>query len=59
MTNIKQRGYIIDILIEYTEFLQKRGYIDSDATQEEPYAIDEFLKETKVFENIIKDFKAK
>ena len=31
----------------YTKFLQKKGYIDTDATCEEPFAIDEFLKEDK------------
>jgi len=38
------RQEMIDILDLYTKFLQKEGYIDSDATQEEPTAIDQFLK---------------
>lgn len=34
----------IELLVRYTKFLQKNGYIDADATCEEPYAIDEFLR---------------
>lgn len=32
------------ILSKYTEFLQDKGYLDTDATLEEPNAIDEFIK---------------
>jgi hypothetical protein len=39
--------HIMNILDEYTAFLQKNGYMDTDATCEEPYAIDEFLKSRK------------
>ena len=46
---IENRNYDIDLLELYTKFLQKNGYIDSDATTEQPYAIDEFLK-TKKYE---------
>ena len=34
----------IDLLDRYTKFLQKDGYIDTDAAREESFAIDEFLK---------------
>ena len=40
-----KRNDQIELLEKYTEFLQKHGYIDTDATSEEPYAIDEFLKQ--------------
>ena len=33
-----------ELLDRYTKFLQKNGYIDTDATCEEPFAIDEFLR---------------
>jgi hypothetical protein len=42
--NLKKRTETIELLEKYTKFLQKHGYIDTDATSEEPYAIDEFLK---------------
>jgi len=38
---------IPDILDRYTTFLQKEGYLDTDATQEEPTAIDSFLKQLR------------
>lgn len=34
----------LDLLEKYTKFLQDNGYIDSDATTEEPFAIDRFMK---------------
>lgn len=37
-----------DLLDRYTEFLQKEGYIDTDATLEHPTAIDMFLKKDKL-----------
>lgn len=37
----------IELLERYTKFLQKNGYIDSDATSEEPYALDEFIKQER------------
>ncbi len=39
------RSAKIDLLDRYTKFLQKECYIDTDATCEEPYAIDEFMKQ--------------
>ena len=41
---LKTRSQKIELLERYTKFLQERGYIDTDATCEEPFAIDEFLK---------------
>lgn len=41
---METRNKQIDLLDKYTTFLQKNGYIDTDATCEEPFAIDEFLK---------------
>ncbi len=38
------RSNKIELLDRYTTFLQRNGYIDTDATCEEPFAIDEFLK---------------
>lgn len=36
----------LELLGEYTKFLQKEGYIDADATSEEPFAVDEFLRKS-------------
>jgi len=47
LCRIKDITKDVELLERYTKFLQKRGYIDSDATAEEPYAIDEFLKEER------------
>jgi len=33
-----------ELLWEYTNWLTNKGYMDSDAICEEPYAVDEFLK---------------
>ena len=38
----------LSLLQEYTKFLQKEGYLDTDATDEEPTAINEFLKTKQV-----------
>ncbi len=35
----------IELLEAYSKFLEESGYIDSDWWQEQPTAIDEFLKE--------------
>ncbi len=43
--HLKDHSDKIDILNRYTKFLQKECYIDTDATCEEPYAIDEFMKQ--------------
>ena len=43
----RERHNRITLLEKYTLFLQDNGYIDTDATSEEPYAIDEFLKQQK------------
>ena len=34
----------LSLLEKYTKFLQKEGYLDTDVTDEEPTAINEFLK---------------
>lgn len=44
---IIERGDIIDLLDEYSTWLTKNGYMDTDWKDEEPYAIDEFLKNYK------------
>jgi hypothetical protein len=36
-----------EILWDYSEWLHKKGYIDTDFYTEEPYAVNEYLKETK------------
>ena len=41
-------SYELSLLDRYTKFLQKEGYIDTDATDEEPTAINEFLKTKQV-----------
>ncbi len=41
---MEKRNEQIELLEKYTLFLQKNGYIDTDATCEEPFAIDEFMK---------------
>lgn len=42
---LKDRGRVMELLEAYSEFLEEHGYIDSDWWQEEPFAIDEFLKQ--------------
>jgi hypothetical protein len=37
----------VELLVKYTEWLQKHSYIDTDATCEEPFAVDEFMKSIK------------
>lgn len=44
---LQERNYIIELLEEYSEFLMDCGYLDTDWKDEEPFAIDEFLKEYK------------
>ena len=34
----------IELLDKYNKFLLKNGYVDTDIICEEPFAIDEFLK---------------
>lgn len=41
------KEYAYEMLDRYTEFLQKEGYIDTDATMEHPTAIDMFLKQER------------
>jgi hypothetical protein len=42
---IVTRSNQIDLLEEYSNFLEKHGYLDTDWREEEPFAIDEFLKQ--------------
>jgi len=37
----------LDLLNDYSLFLEKQGYMDIDWRAEEPYAIDEFIKTLK------------
>lgn len=46
--SIEFRNKTLDLLDRYTEFLQKEGYLDTDATLEHPTAIDRFLKLEKL-----------
>ena len=39
------RGELSEILWDYTEWLNKLGYTDSDFYTEEPYAVDRYLEE--------------
>lgn len=39
-----------EILWDYTEWLHKLGYTDSDFYTEEPYAVDRYLEEIKINE---------
>jgi len=41
------RTYKIELLEKYSLFLEQHGYTDTDWRVEEPFAIDEFLKEEK------------
>ena len=41
---LKERSKIIDLLEKYSLWLEKQGYLDTDWRSEEPFAIDEFLK---------------
>ncbi len=43
--SLEERSKIIELLEAYTKFLLKNGYIDTDAVCEEPFAIDEFIKQ--------------
>lgn len=45
MTKLEKREEEINLLGQYSIFLEKMGYLDSDWRTEEPYAIDEFLKQ--------------
>lgn len=45
--NWASRSDKITLLDSYTKYLQKNGYLDTDATSEPPFAIDEFLKTQK------------
>jgi hypothetical protein len=38
-----------DILMEYNDFLHKRGFIDCDYYTEEPYPQDEFLSLPEIY----------
>jgi hypothetical protein len=38
----------IEILHDYTRFLEKEGYTDSDTYSEKPVAVDRYLKSIKV-----------
>ena len=44
---LKGRSKDIDLLQEYSIWLTKNGYMDTDWKDEEPFAIDEFMKTKK------------
>lgn len=46
------RTQAIDILENYSKFLEKNGYMDTDWNSEPPYAIDEFLKGREFTERV-------
>ena len=39
------RSWMLELLESYSKFLEDRGYLDTDWRAEEPFAIDEFMKE--------------
>lgn len=43
--DLKLRSDAIELLDAYSKFLEKNSYLDVDWNMEEPYAIDQFLKE--------------
>jgi len=45
--DLKNRSDVITLLKEYSLFLEKEGYMDIDWRAEEPYAIDEFVRQRK------------
>ncbi len=47
VNTLSDRSNKIQLLDSYTKYLQKNGYLDTDATSEPPFAIDEFLKTQK------------
>ena len=44
---LKVRSDNMILLESYSLFLEKNGYLDIDWRAEEPFAIDEFMKENK------------
>ena len=44
---IKDRNAQIELLEKYSAFLEEHNYLDTDWRAEEPFAIDEFLKDEK------------
>jgi hypothetical protein len=42
---LKANGDKLSLLHDFAEFLEKEGYMDTDWRAEEPFAIDEFIKE--------------
>ncbi len=45
-TGMRIRSLILDTLKDYTDFLLKEGYCDTDVYDEQPTAIDQFLNDT-------------
>ena len=44
---LKEHSDKLTLLKNYSEFLEKNGYLDTDWRYEKPYAINEYLKATK------------
>ena len=44
ISNLIEHSGKIELLVRYTKFLQKEGYLDTDATCEAPTAIDQFIE---------------
>ena len=44
---LKEHSDKLTLLKNYSEFLEKNGYLDTDWRYEKPYAINEYLKTTK------------
>ena len=42
-SKLRERSKLIDILEEYSMWLTKNGYMDTDWKDEEPFAINEYL----------------
>lgn len=45
---LKTRNDLINLLNEYSLFLEKEGYLDIDYKTEEPFAVDKFIKQYKL-----------
>ena len=46
--NLSSRGKVVEILIDYTNFLLKEGYCDTDVVNGHPTAVDQFLNTREI-----------
>jgi len=45
---MRERSRLIGVLEMYSRFLEENGYMDVDWRTEEPFAIDEFMKDFNI-----------